>query len=346
MSASIRAAHKAKGHGRQRKGKFEYKAPKLRPNTGTQFYTYVLLDPRKPGTYRYGRWKFDYEPFYVGKGKGGRAFDHLREFDVERSPNKHKKNKIRAIFNAGLEPIIKIQKHDIDEATAFELEAKLIHTIGCGKLGPLTNFTNSCDGRAGYKHTAQTREKLSALSKSVWNRSTEQEKEARCTSISQAKGCMSLAEYKQRLKSLPSGRITVVVDGAFRMTHRLLHRCKCGNEWYVAPTHLLRVNVGCVKCRRRDPELVEHRRIATAQSKAQRNLPQYKQLLKETYGTSIKLVDGQEFQMTKPMIHSCSSGHTWSIQPKLFKRYRNGCPYCKTHTRRTAKSVLLNIGHI
>ena len=37
-----------------------------------QFYTYVYLDPRKSGKYKYSEYKFDYEPFYVGKGCGNR----------------------------------------------------------------------------------------------------------------------------------------------------------------------------------------------------------------------------------------------------------------------------------
>jgi len=35
------------------------------------FYIYICLDPRKSGIYKYEKYKFDYEPFYVGKGSSG-----------------------------------------------------------------------------------------------------------------------------------------------------------------------------------------------------------------------------------------------------------------------------------
>lgn len=71
-----------------------------------RFYVYVYLNPLKPREYKYGSYKFDYEPFYVGKGLGNRYKMHL--FECKRGENKHKDNTIKSILNSGLKPIIKL----------------------------------------------------------------------------------------------------------------------------------------------------------------------------------------------------------------------------------------------
>lgn len=38
-----------------------------------EYYVYCYLDPRKEGVYVFGEYQFDYEPIYVGKGKGQRT---------------------------------------------------------------------------------------------------------------------------------------------------------------------------------------------------------------------------------------------------------------------------------
>lgn len=346
-SESLRAVWAAKGHGQKRKGKFEYQAPKLRPNTGSKFYVYALLDPRKPGSFKGSRYTFDHEPFYIGKGKGGRAFDHLRSFDVARSSNPHKKNKIRKIVAEGLHPIIRIVKKDITEEAAFELESRLIHSIGCGNQGPLTNVLSGGDGFAGYTHTKTTKKKLSELSKLSWKQASAEQKQERSANISLARGGIALSEYRKRLKGLPYGKITVPTVTPFRISHSITHSCKCGNVWDATPSVVLRRGVGCVACKRCDPVAKASREAKSRESKAKRNLPMYLQHLQDLYHGTIKVhVDESAFTMRSELKHTCSKGHTWYIRPRLFMRYQNGCPYCMTHTTRTAKQVLLNVGHI
>lgn len=81
------------------------------------YYVYVYSDPDT------------HEPFYVGKGKGNRVFNHMSQ-DGE----SEKIRKIKAILDRGKEPIIEILVHGIDEVTALKVEAAAIDLIGIEKL--------------------------------------------------------------------------------------------------------------------------------------------------------------------------------------------------------------------
>jgi hypothetical protein len=113
------------------------------------YYIYVYLDTRKKGSYSFGDFHFEYEPFYVGKGVNERYLTHLR---VANGSRKGKNNlivtKIKSILNDGFEPkIIKI----IDGLTKDNYDSYEISTIKLiGKsfdgLGPLLNTTDGGDG--------------------------------------------------------------------------------------------------------------------------------------------------------------------------------------------------------
>jgi len=120
------------------------------------FYTYIFLDPRKPGLYNYENYSFQFEPLYIGKGNGRRISRHFSNLNPKHDHNKLKSRKLKKILkNLSKEDfkknyIIKI-KENATEKEAFELETKLILLIGRIdlKTGPLANLTNGGDGPAG-----------------------------------------------------------------------------------------------------------------------------------------------------------------------------------------------------
>jgi hypothetical protein len=122
------------------------------------FYVYVYLDPRKPGEYVYGEYKFDYEPIYVGKGKGYRYIKHLSS---DRN-NILKTNKIDKILREGFEPKIVKVVEDVSNDESLKIEIELIKLIGryCKGEGTLTNVKPGGENPIEYEHTQEYKETL------------------------------------------------------------------------------------------------------------------------------------------------------------------------------------------
>jgi hypothetical protein len=121
------------------------------------YYVYAYLDPRKPGKYVYDNIVFDFEPFYIGKGRGNRILRGL-------SDKNHcfKTNKIKSIKSEGLTPIaLKIIERLSDEEVIVS-EIYYIKKIGRADLkeGPLTNLTDGGDGNRRF-FSIETRQKIS-----------------------------------------------------------------------------------------------------------------------------------------------------------------------------------------
>lgn len=89
------------------------------------FYVYAIKDPRSKQP----------RPFYIGKGTGSRAYDHLVSPDSTR-----KYKRIKEILDVGKKPIIDILVDDLTEAQALKIEAELIAAFGTEETGGvLTN---------------------------------------------------------------------------------------------------------------------------------------------------------------------------------------------------------------
>jgi len=127
-----------------------------------RFYIYVYLDVRKFGVYKYGDYTFDYEPFYVGKGKGRRCYDHLTEARGSScySGNLNKMTIIKEILQENIEPNIIKVKEGLSERESLDLEIELILLIGRLDFnnGPLTNKSDG--GETGCRPSPETIEKL------------------------------------------------------------------------------------------------------------------------------------------------------------------------------------------
>lgn len=89
------------------------------------------------------------EVFYVGKGKHDRALS-------EKNRNKHWHN---IVNRCGFDYRIIVQ--NVDEATAFSIEKQIIKKykeLNC----ILANYTNGGEGVSGYKHTDESKQKMSS----------------------------------------------------------------------------------------------------------------------------------------------------------------------------------------
>jgi len=114
------------------------------------YYVYVLLDTRTSGDFIYDNIKFEYKPFYVGKGRGSRI-SQSKSNKIKRVKNIEKQKLIEKIHSEDME--VKSIKYliDLTESDSFVKESLLIRKIG--RLdkgnGPLTNRSYGGEGQAG-----------------------------------------------------------------------------------------------------------------------------------------------------------------------------------------------------
>jgi hypothetical protein len=110
------------------------------------FYVYIYLDPRKNGVFNYLQIdkSFEFEPFYIGKGRGNRINMGIKESKKDY----YKNRKIRSMIKDGYFPIALKIFENLTEKESFEKEIYLIKVIGRMdlSLGPLCNLTDGGEG--------------------------------------------------------------------------------------------------------------------------------------------------------------------------------------------------------
>ena len=90
------------------------------------FYVYALKDPRTSPA----------KPFYIGKGVGTRAWDHVLNLD-----GTAKGKRITQIMDAGYQVLVNIMCDNLTELQALQIEAELIASLGTEATGGLLTNT-------------------------------------------------------------------------------------------------------------------------------------------------------------------------------------------------------------
>jgi hypothetical protein len=152
---------------------------KIFSDNDKKFCVYALLDIRKPflkifeGSIIFENSEnlinseilFPFEPFYVGKGREHRPYEHFSEAKNLKNNKRLISKKINKIISeTSSQPIVFYIKKDICEKEAFSLEHDVIKKIGKYndvKPGPLVNNSEGGIGReSGWKHSEEAKSKM------------------------------------------------------------------------------------------------------------------------------------------------------------------------------------------
>lgn len=117
------------------------------------YYVYVYFNQTKPGIWNFREHTFEYEPFYVGKGKGKREKGHLYKSSLKK--NSHKNNIIKTIIReTGEFPLHTKIYANITNEEALKIETDFIKSFGkmVDKTGILSNITNGGEGADKLSH--------------------------------------------------------------------------------------------------------------------------------------------------------------------------------------------------
>jgi hypothetical protein len=111
------------------------------------YYVYVYLNQLKEGLWVFENHKFDYQPFYVGKGRKKREKSHLCRCNLKAKT--HKNNTINQIIReTGENPIHLRIFENLTNEDAIKIEANFIKLFGRVDTGTgiLSNMTDGGEG--------------------------------------------------------------------------------------------------------------------------------------------------------------------------------------------------------
>ena len=119
-------------------------------NENNYFFEKDVCEKLKYYVYAYFEDKESKNPFYIGKGKDNRCFQHLLE-----NKNNEKNQKIKEILDLDKLPHIEILRHGLEKDEAMKVEALAIELYGGTE--ELTNIQN------GYKTKEYGRKSINEI---------------------------------------------------------------------------------------------------------------------------------------------------------------------------------------
>lgn len=173
----------------------------IRPRRNQLFYTYIYLDPRKPGKFSFKSVSFTFQPLYVGKGKASRITDHLKSYS---NSNIILKRKLSKFASQNIKPIIIKLNEFNNEDLAYLNEIALIAEIGRNDLGkgPLCNLTDGGEGVRNRIFTPaereQCRQRMTGKNNPMWGKTHTPEVRKYLSEICKARPSRSFSDEERR----------------------------------------------------------------------------------------------------------------------------------------------------
>lgn len=131
------------------------------------YYVYIYLNQLKHGYWCYNQHTFEYQPFYVGKGRNKRESIHLTPSMLKRKSVKN--STIKSIINeCGEQPLHYRLYSGLTSEEAIEIEKKIIKFFGRkdNGTGILSNSTNGGDGANNF--SKETLKKVGGKKKKIY----------------------------------------------------------------------------------------------------------------------------------------------------------------------------------